>query len=317
MISFFGTASDIKQQHIPLHVVGLVGGSSDLSWTVENALVIDPVEFEAFRRRTLLGVWNLILNDKCIESASSMHSLMGAMRNAKLAHVRRFFIEATQQQTYEGLVAFMAEARGFSVNHRLWMQVLSNDVWTSPKEYIDFVTQHINATTGGSSTIGLAMAAARDAAKSAAAATAAPAAPRSHVAGFVDDREDAAPVAPRARVADFQHPSECEEEDRDDVDEDDDEDDDDDEDRPRRAPAARAKREVWFFESSTKPGPTLEKLARVLTADPYAFMNELKYKLPRGITRTSGANQALRVEVTETNAMFHVLHTLAQRSRNE
>lgn len=61
MASFFGVRPAFRDTKIPLHAVALVAGESDLKWVAENAMVIDPQEFEAMHRRVLPVIWNSVL----------------------------------------------------------------------------------------------------------------------------------------------------------------------------------------------------------------------------------------------------------------
>jgi hypothetical protein len=102
--------------------------------------------------------------------------------------------------------------------------------------------------------------------------------------------------------------------------------DDEETDRPsaRRAPAARAaaaRRAVpassthyWFPTSKATQTKGLN-IAYLFTDDPFAFMGQLKFKMPKGVTiKEIEGKPTLVTTITDTQGMFNIVRSMTNKS---
>lgn len=130
MLAFFGLGANVKEQKIPLHVVSLVGQLDDAGWAMSNGLVIDPQEFDALRRRHLVPLFMYKMYKGYIQSSSSRQK----MEKKPLVH--GYFKRALELRTYEQVDAFLQETRFLSFENSLFKDVLRNDAWNDPLEFL-------------------------------------------------------------------------------------------------------------------------------------------------------------------------------------
>ena len=155
-IAFFGTKLALKAQHIPLHAIALIGGKEDINWTIENAMYVDPVEYVAFQKRTIQGVWGRLCQ-RFIENALS------GFDNIKNKHLKSIALEALAVADYDGIMAFLAKHKFSNFSHNLFAEVIHNACWGSPAAYMSLVLESLDNTVYSNTTIGKSILAEREA----------------------------------------------------------------------------------------------------------------------------------------------------------
>lgn len=308
MISFFGTSRHLATQKIPLYAVALIGGSTDVSWTLSNGCIIDKEEFKEFHRRHLPSVFKYLMHQECNPRSSSGKSEIPELKN--------LLIEALYAHTYEEVSAFLEKANGYHFSHSLYRDVLNHDCFRTHAGFITTVLEIV----GNTATL------------------------EYNKFAFPEDVENYRLVnptyqhvvqegvparasrrrpAPRRAVPVSQP---IENDGADDY-----ENDESNEELEAQQEANRAIRrsqltevqkdrfESPFFIRSTKDGMSDgQKAAYALCNhdDPYDFITKLEFKLPKNVKlkRSEAGQVTLTTELTDTKNIFSVLRSMTSRS---
>lgn len=148
-IAFFGLKCD-RDQKIPMHVIGLVGGLDDFIWTLDHGAIIDKDDFAAFRARTLVGVWRNL----CDQNFSGDDYIRG-----KHSHTTRAAVEACELRTSEEIEHFLSIHQQYHFDVPFYEKVVHARELVEPLRYLKFVKENIARTIPRSSKVYPAMAA--------------------------------------------------------------------------------------------------------------------------------------------------------------
>ncbi len=339
-LAFFGQNPKVRDQHIPIHAIGLIGGKEDISWAVNSAMIVDPEEFAALRERLIVPIW-LAKTSAVLELAhNTAYRGMGTgSSNAKkYAHLIPLFDRALTLKTHEEIDTFLKEARMMNFEHAFFSDVVHAGEWTVPSIFIAYIVEHHDLTISHGTKAGkLIYKLQQDAIEARAKATVAleqmrtpvdavePALVGATTAALGDDDEeeddngpvaDVPPPLPPLRNASSRY-------DEDEVDEEtatDWVDDDEEEDEsPRRARAAKKPTKsgnLRVFGDETQGKTEGRTIAKILHADPFKFMAELSFKTPPGVKvkKPQGVSAPiLTVSVSKGEDAFELVKLLNSR----
>jgi hypothetical protein len=284
MISFFGIAPALKDQKIPLHVVALVGGPDDFDWALSNGVLLDEEEYKEFYRRNFVFALRAMLADRGYGSRVSANNT----EFKKKPFIWKLILEARAATTFEECEAFLKKLRMQYHAHWLFSDVATHSAWSSPHEFIGYCADKVQLVYNESSFWKWPKVKAVAASSAPETATALSAAPSvdDFDEGMVedaDDEENDRPSARRARPA------------------------------PRRAVSTNINK-YWFPNSKATNTKGLN-IAYLFTDDPFAFMGELKFKMPKGVTiKEVGGKPTLVTAVTDTQSMFNIVRSMTNKS---
>jgi len=336
MLSFFGIDRTIRDQRIPLHVVALVGNLEDANWTMSNGLIIDPAEFLALRRRHLVPMFMYRLYREYLTNADRR------TRVDKKPAIKALFDRALKLRTYEEIDSFLKEVQYSSFDQVTFKEVLRNDMWTDPLQFILALKNMTGNKISTSDSWFYESQIQRDYIPHIyLAAMGLP--PETSFEPLLGSRSPAkkskVPAGRRRSVS---------------MNDDDEADSDDDEDdAPRRAPAAQRRARmvasdvqqidssttavieavsagtstkieqvvkpisipdcIYIFKDYMPKRGSAENFARLLSTTPFDFMKTMKYKLPKQV-KVAVTNDVMTVTVTDSESMLRIVRSLNSAS---
>jgi hypothetical protein len=138
MITFFGNDPKIKDIRIPLYMVAIAGLPEDVSWVIENAMIIDDQEYVAFRKRHLLNLMH-----RAYTSYSSCRSVISESTSIFEARAR---IELVAARTYEAAERWLTKWNAYAFRGDVFEHVAHALEFYEPKAFIAAAFEHHRAT---------------------------------------------------------------------------------------------------------------------------------------------------------------------------
>lgn len=137
MASFIGVKPPAKQILFPIWMVGLLGTKDDLTWAIENAMLIDRSQFNELLERTKLQVFHMKLWKFYDGQASSISNAAAG------STLQQVFDHAKTVNTLEEMTVFFDKWSNRSSSARIWRDVILWSGWYTPSEYLDFLVENL------------------------------------------------------------------------------------------------------------------------------------------------------------------------------
>lgn len=138
--SFWTVRPKAKAIEYPIWLVGLTGTYDDLSWAINNSLIVDDADFKELKARTMWPMfqylfWNSVTPDAILKASQK-----------KAGDFQRDALQdALSLKDAEGAQSWMDKYARYKLSTTLFNRVANATCWTDPQQYLSMLTEAIIA----------------------------------------------------------------------------------------------------------------------------------------------------------------------------
>jgi hypothetical protein len=138
--SFWTVRPKAKAIEYPIWMIGLTGSYDDLSWAINNSLIVDEEDFKELKARTFWPMFQYLF-----WQAIDANIILKASTKKAGDFQRDALQDALKIKDAEAAQAWMDKYARYKLSTPLFGQVANNACWTSPQFYLSTLTEAISA----------------------------------------------------------------------------------------------------------------------------------------------------------------------------
>lgn len=136
--SFWTVRPKAKAIEYPIWLVGLTGTYDDLSWAINNSLIVDDADFKELKARTMWPMFQYLF-----WSVTTADTILKASTKKAGDFQRDALQDALKLKDAEGAQAWMDKYTRYKLSTSLFNRVANNNCWSDPQQYLSMLTEAI------------------------------------------------------------------------------------------------------------------------------------------------------------------------------